>query len=244
MPGETINRLCASGMAATIHAARALHMGDADVMVSGGVEHMTRGPWVISKVSKPFGRDAEMHDTSFGWRFINPKLDALYGTDGMGTTAENLVALHGISREDQDRFAAGPQSKAKAREAGHFKEEIVPSPSRSEENRTTWSLPRMNSSSPPQPRTSCPSSDPPSERREAASQPATAVASTMAPAPCFSPTRRAWSDTGSPRWPKSSPALWSASSRCIMGTSSVEAGRQALDQGRLVPRRHGPHRIE
>ena len=127
VPGETINRLCASGMAATIHAARALHMGDADLMVSGGVEHMTRGPWVISKVSQPFGRDAEMHDTSFGWRFINPKLDALYGTDGMGTTAENLVDLHGISREDQDRFAAGSQSKAaKAREAGHFKEEIVP----------------------------------------------------------------------------------------------------------------------
>ena len=127
VPGETINRLCASGMAATIHAARVLHMGDADLMVSGGVEHMTRGPWVISKVSQPFGRDAEMHDTSFGWRFINPKLDALYGTDGMGTTAENLVDLHGISREDQDRFAAGSQSKAaKAREAGHFKEEIVP----------------------------------------------------------------------------------------------------------------------
>lgn len=127
VPGETINRLCASGMAATIHAARALHIGDADLMVSGGVEHMTRGPWVISKVSKPFGRDAEMHDTSFGWRFINPKLDALYGTDGMGTTAENLVDLHGISREDQDRFAASSQSKAaKAREAGHFKEEIVP----------------------------------------------------------------------------------------------------------------------
>ena len=127
VPGETINRLCASGMAATIHAARVLHMGDADLMVSGGVEHMTRGPWVISKVSQPFGRDAEMHDTSFGWRFINPKLDALYGTDGMGTTAENLVDLHGISREDQDRFAAGSQSKAaKAREAGHFKEEIIP----------------------------------------------------------------------------------------------------------------------
>ena len=127
VPGETINRLCASGMAATIHAARALHIGDADLMVSGGVENMTRGPWVISKVSKPFGRDAEMHDTSFGWRFVNPKLDAVYGTDGMGTTAENLVDLHGISREDQDRFAAASQAKAsQAREAGHFKEEIVP----------------------------------------------------------------------------------------------------------------------
>ena len=127
VPGETINRLCASGMAATIHAARTLHMEDADVMVSGGVEHMTRGPWVISKASRPFGRDAEMHDTSFGWRFINPKLDALYGTEGMGTTAENLVALHSISREDQDRFAAWSQAKATAaRTAGHFSEEITP----------------------------------------------------------------------------------------------------------------------
>ena len=127
VPGETVNRLCASGMAATVNAARTLHMGDADIMVSGGVEHMTRGPWVISKVSKPFGRDAQMHDSSFGWRFINPKLDALYGTDGMGTTAENLVDFHGISREDQDRFAAWSQTKAtRAREQGHFKAEILP----------------------------------------------------------------------------------------------------------------------
>ena len=106
VPGETVNRLCASGMAATIHAARALQIGDADVVISGGVEHMTRGPWVISKASKPFGRDAQMHDSSFGWRFVNPKLHELYGTDGMGVTAENLVDLHNISREDQDRFAA------------------------------------------------------------------------------------------------------------------------------------------
>ena len=127
VPGETVNRLCASGMAATVHAARALHMGDADIMVSGGVEHMTRGPWVISKVSKPFGRDAEMHDSSFGWRFINPKLDALYGTDGMGTTAENLVDLHGISRAHQDQFAAWSQTKAtQAQKQGRFEEEILP----------------------------------------------------------------------------------------------------------------------
>jgi acetyl-CoA acyltransferase len=125
VPGETINRLCASGMAATVHAARALHVQDANVMITGGVEHMTRGPWVISKASRPFGRDAQMHDSSFGWRFINPKLDALYGTDGMGTTAENLVDLHGISREDQDRFAAWSQEKATlAQQQGHFAEEI------------------------------------------------------------------------------------------------------------------------
>ena len=73
---------------------------------------MTRGPWVFSKASKPFGRDSEMHDTSFGWRFINPKLEAIYGTDGMGQTAENLVDLHQISREDQDAFAHWSQQKA------------------------------------------------------------------------------------------------------------------------------------
>ena len=127
VPGETVNRLCASGMAAAVHAARALHIGDADVMLAGGIEHMTRGPWVLSKASTAFGRDSQMHDTSFGWRFINPKLDALYGTEGMGSTAENLVDLHGISREDQDRFAAWSQSKAlAARENGFLSEEITP----------------------------------------------------------------------------------------------------------------------
>ncbi|MGB0137171.1 MAG: 3-oxoadipyl-CoA thiolase [Flavobacteriales bacterium] len=127
VPGETVNRLCSSGMAATIHASRAIQVGDGDVFVSGGVEHMTRGPWVISKVSKPFGRDAKMHDTSFGWRFVNPKLDEVYGTDGMGQTAENLVDLYGISREDQDAFAAWSQAKAaSAQQSGRLAEEIVP----------------------------------------------------------------------------------------------------------------------
>ena len=112
VPGETINRLCASGMGAALHGARMLHCNDADVVLAGGVEHMTRGPWVFSKASKPFGRDSEMHDTSFGWRFINPKLEAIYGTDGMGQTAENLVDLHQISREDQDAFAHWSQQKA------------------------------------------------------------------------------------------------------------------------------------
>ena len=92
----------------------------------GGVENMTRGPWVISKVSKPFGRDAEMHDSSFGWRFINSRMEALYGTDGMGSTAENLADLYSISREDQDAFAYNSQMKAsKALENGRLAEEIV-----------------------------------------------------------------------------------------------------------------------
>ena len=126
VPAETVNRLCASGLAASVHAARMLHMEDANVVLAGGVEHMTRGPWVLSKASKPFGRDMELHDTSFGWRFINPRLDALYGTEGMGQTAENLVELHQISREDQDAFAYRSQMKAAAaQQEGRLSEEIV-----------------------------------------------------------------------------------------------------------------------
>ncbi len=125
--GETVNRLCASGMAATINAYRAIAMGDGEMYITGGAEHMTRGPWVISKVSKPFGRDAKMHDSSFGWRFVNPRMKELYGTHGMGETAENLVDMYNISREDQDLFAFQSQMKAKnAQSNGRLAEEIVP----------------------------------------------------------------------------------------------------------------------
>lgn len=125
--GETVNRLCSSGMASTINAARAIKLGDGDIYISGGVEHMTRGPWVISKVSKPFGRDAEMHDSSFGWRFINPKMKEMFGVDGMGQTAENLVDLYKITREEQDQFAYWSQMKASAaQKSGRLAEEIVP----------------------------------------------------------------------------------------------------------------------
>ena len=123
--GETINRLCSSGMAAAVNAYRAISIGEGELYITGGVEHMTRGPWVISKVSKPFGRDAQMHDSSFGWRFINPVMHQKFGTDGMGQTAENLVEMYGISREDQDLFAYRSQMKAsKATENGRLNEEI------------------------------------------------------------------------------------------------------------------------
>tara|TARA_B110000977_G_scaffold37590_1_gene50554 strand:+ start:106 stop:1314 length:1209 start_codon:yes stop_codon:yes gene_type:complete len=126
VPGETVNRLCSSGLASAVHASRAIKQGEGDVFIAGGVEHMTRGPWVISKVSKPFGRDAQMFDSSFGWRFINPGLEKIYGVDGMGVTAENLVEKYGISREDQDKFAAWSQFKAAAaRENGRLGKEIV-----------------------------------------------------------------------------------------------------------------------
>ncbi len=126
VPGVTINRLCASGLSASMDAARNIMVGDADLMIAGGIEHMTRGPWVMSKASTPFGKDVEMHDTSFGWRFINPKMKEMYGVDAMGETAENLADLHKISREDQDAFALRSQQKANAaREKGRFKKEII-----------------------------------------------------------------------------------------------------------------------
>lgn len=127
VPGETVNRLCASGMSAIVHAYRAIHTGEGNCFIAGGVENMTRGPWVISKASTPFGRDAEMHDSSFGWRFINPRMKALYGTDGMGNTAENLSELYSISRSRQDEFAFHSQQKVKAAQnSGRLAKEIIP----------------------------------------------------------------------------------------------------------------------
>ncbi|QSS97659.1 3-oxoadipyl-CoA thiolase [Psychroflexus sp. ALD_RP9] len=126
VPGETVNRLCSSGLSAIIHANRAIKAGDGDVFIAGGVEHMTRGPYAIAKPSSAYGNDAKMYDTSFGWRFVNPKMHEMYGTDGMGMTAENLVDIHKISREDQDQFAYNSQMKAsKAQENGRLAQEIV-----------------------------------------------------------------------------------------------------------------------
>jgi acetyl-CoA acyltransferase len=127
VPAETVNRLCASGMSAVINAARAIQCGDYDIAIAGGVEQMTRAPWVISKTSSAFGRDAQMFDTSFGWRFINPKMKSMYGVDTMGETAENLFDKYKIPRVQQDNFAVWSQQKAsKARDNGRFKREISP----------------------------------------------------------------------------------------------------------------------
>ena len=127
VPGQTINRLCASGLAATVDAARYIQLGDADLMIASGVENMTRGPLVMSKASSAFGRDQQLFDTSFGWRFINPKLKELFGVDAMGETAENVAELHDISRNDQDAFAFWSQQKAAiAIASGRFEKEIVP----------------------------------------------------------------------------------------------------------------------
>ena len=126
IPGETVNRLCASGLSATIAAARAIIVGDAELMISGGVENMTRGPWVMSKASSAFGRDAQLFDSSFGWRFINPKMKEMYGVDAMGETAENLAERDKISREDQDKFSLWSQQKAAtAQSNGRLAQEII-----------------------------------------------------------------------------------------------------------------------
>lgn len=126
VPGETINRLCASGMSAVIHAQRAVQCQDADLIIAGGIEHMTRAPWVMSKASTPFGNDAALFDSSFGWRFVNEKMKEMYGTEAMGETAENLASMYRISREDQDMFAVASQQKAtNAKIKGRFDKEII-----------------------------------------------------------------------------------------------------------------------
>ena len=127
VPGETVNRLCASGMSAVANAARAVALGEGDFYIAGGVENMTRAPYVMSKASKPFARDIELFDTSLGWRFVNPRMKATFGVDSMGQTAENVAEQYGVSRDDQDRFALRSQQRATAaRAAGRFIREIVP----------------------------------------------------------------------------------------------------------------------
>jgi acetyl-CoA acyltransferase len=126
VPGETVNRLCASGMSAVANAARALMVGDGDFYVAGGVESMTRAPYVMSKASKPFARDMELFDTSLGWRFVNPVMKGKYGVDSMGQTAENVAQQFNVTRADQDLFAVRSQTKAAAaRAAGRFQREII-----------------------------------------------------------------------------------------------------------------------
>jgi 3-oxoadipyl-CoA thiolase len=126
VPGETVNRLCASGLTAPMAAARTIMCNEGDLMIAGGVENMTRGPWVISKTSTPYGRDAQMFDSSFGWRFINPKMKEMYGVDAMGETAENVADRDKISRADQDQFALWSQQKAAAAQSkGRFAKEIT-----------------------------------------------------------------------------------------------------------------------
>jgi len=127
IPGSTVNRLCGSGMDATGIAARAIKAGEADLMLAGGVESMTRAPFVMGKSTEAFGRQAEIFDTTIGWRFVNPLMKAQYGVDSMPETAENVAQDFQVSRADQDAFAFRSQQRARrAMENGRFAEEIVP----------------------------------------------------------------------------------------------------------------------
>ena len=139
VPGETVNRLCASGLSAAINATRMLKLGDAELVLAGGVESMTRGPMVMSKSSGAFGGDVELFDSSFGWRFVNPKMKEMYGTDAMGETAENLVARDNISRVDQDHFAYHSHRKAsEAQKSGRFEKEIISVEIPQKKGESTW----------------------------------------------------------------------------------------------------------
>lgn len=127
VPGETVNRLCASGMSAIVQATRAIRSDEAELVIAGGVESMSRGPYVISKAEHAFDTGSKMYDSSFGWRFINPRMTTLYGTESMGQTAENLAKKYEISRSEQDVFALQSQQKAaSARQNGRFEIEITP----------------------------------------------------------------------------------------------------------------------
>ena len=127
VPGETVNRLCASGMSAVISAARAIRTDDTSCMIAGGVESMSRAPFVMSKSSAAFARDVQLFDTSIGWRFVNPRMKEMFGTDSMGETAENVAVQYNINRKDQDFFALHSQQKAtKANSQGRFNQEIIP----------------------------------------------------------------------------------------------------------------------
>jgi acetyl-CoA acyltransferase len=126
VPGMTINRLCGSGMDAVGSAARAIRAGEAGLMIAGGVESMTRAPYVMGKSGRAFARDATLHDTTMGWRFINPALKAAYGTETMPETAENVAERFAISREDQDAFALRSQQRAGAAlRSGRLAREII-----------------------------------------------------------------------------------------------------------------------
>ena len=127
VPGVTVNRLCGSGMEAVGSAARAIKAGEIELAIAGGVESMSRAPFVMAKATTAFSRDAQIHDTTIGWRFVNKLMQAQYGIDSMPETAENVAAQFGISREDQDAFALRSQQRtAAAQQAGRFDGEIVP----------------------------------------------------------------------------------------------------------------------
>src|SRR5499425_2733703 len=129
VPGTTINRLCGSSMDAVSSASRAIKSGEADLVIAGGVESMSRAPFVMGKADAPFARDTRLYDTTIGWRFVNPRMHEVFGTDAMGETAENVAEEWKIERADQDAFALRSQLRARAAQrSGRLGREIVPVP--------------------------------------------------------------------------------------------------------------------
>ncbi len=131
VPGVTVNRLCASGLEAVGQAARAIRLGEAELVLAGGVESMSRSPYVLAKAATAFGRDQKLEDTTLGWRLVNPAMEAKHGIDSMTRTAENLAREKGVARADQDAYALRSQMRAeRARAKGWLAEEIVPVPAK------------------------------------------------------------------------------------------------------------------
>ena len=137
VPGATVNRLCGSGLDAVGTAARAIRAGEADLMLAGGVESMTRAPFVMAKATEAFARQADIHDTTIGWRFVNSLMRTMHGTDSMPETAENVAEQYQVSRHDQDAFALRSQQKAAASHA-FFAQEIAPSHNQGPQGRHPW----------------------------------------------------------------------------------------------------------
>ncbi len=210
VPGVTVNRLCASGLDAVNQASRALRLDEGDVYLAGGVESMSRAPWIVAKpeTAQPRGPQT-MHDTALGWRLINPRMAELYSTEAMGETAENVADRYGISREDQDAWALRSHQRAvEAIEAGRFGDELVPL---SESRPTRARAPTRRSRSSP----ACA----PSSARAAASPPAMPRPSMTAPPASRSPQsrpRRRWA-----------PIRWVASSRSGLPAGSGGDGDRA-----------------
>ena len=176
----TVNRLCASGLEAVGQAARAIALGEAELAIAGGVESMSRAPYVMGKSDTAFGREQTLQDTTLGWRFVNPAFEARYGVDPMMRTAQNLADEHGIGRADQDAFALRSQQRAaQAIASGRLARELMPA-GKLGERRTAARRHHARQARPPSHRRSAPAP---------ASPPATRPASTMAPAPCCSPAR-------------------------------------------------------
>ncbi|STU74309.1 acetyl-CoA acetyltransferase [Klebsiella variicola] len=213
VPGSTINRLCGSSLDAIGVAARAIKSGETQLMIAGGVESMSRAPFVMGKAESAFSRSMQMEDTTIGWRFINPQMKALYGVHSMPETAENVADEFAISRADQDAFALRSQLRtAAAQEAGRFADELIAVQvpqrkgepllfSRDEHPRSTSLRRWLN----------CAAWCAPT----AASPPVTPPALTMAPVGCCWPARRRWRLTIFNRWPG-----WSAWRRRVLRRGS------------------------